>query len=88
LKSVIWFGSWINGNPVPGSDVDICLLLRSSKKRFRDRIPDFLPGRFPTGLDLFPYTTDEFETLAEEHPDWHRAIASGRTFTRRGMNTL
>jgi uncharacterized protein len=87
VKSVIWFGSWINGNPVPGSDVDICLILKSSKKRFRDRIPDFLPGRFPTGLDLFPYTADEFETLAEEHPAWHRAIASGRTFRRRGMKS-
>jgi predicted nucleotidyltransferase len=85
IETVIWFGSWIHGNPVPGSDVDICLILSRSTKRFRDRIPDFLPGAFPTGLDLFPYTKKEFTGLAERHPGWHRAILSGRIYhaTRR-----
>ncbi|MGK2859543.1 MAG: nucleotidyltransferase domain-containing protein [Thermoanaerobaculia bacterium] len=78
IERVIWFGSWIHGRPTPGSDVDICLVLRSSVKPFRDRIPDYLPNRFPTGIDLFPCTAAELERLENESPELHAAIALGR----------
>ena len=78
VQRIIWFGSWVNGIPTPGSDVDICLILSQSGLRFRDRISQYLPSGFPVGLDLFPYTEEEFTALAEGSPSWHRCMASGR----------
>ena len=78
VKRVIWFGSWMTGLPTPGSDVDICLILSSSDKAVRDRPPDYLPAGFPVGIDLFAYTREEFEHLAEISPAWHAAIISGK----------
>ncbi len=75
---VIWFGSWITGTPTPGSDVDLCVVLRSSDRPFRDRIPDFLPASFPVGIDLFPATEEEIEALPERSPGLAAAIALGR----------
>jgi predicted nucleotidyltransferase len=75
---VIWFGSWVKGLPSPGSDVDLCLILSSSEKSPRDRIPDYLPQKFPVGIDIFIYTRDEFERLERTSPGWYGAIISGR----------
>jgi predicted nucleotidyltransferase len=78
IEKVIWFGSWINGIPTPGSDVDLCLILSKSNKRLRDRITDYLPVGFPVGMDLFPYTREEFQALSKRSPDWHKTMSSGR----------
>lgn len=78
VKRVIWFGSWVNGLPTPGSDVDLCLILSFADKPMRDRIPDYLQVGFPVGIELFPYTGKEFEELKEKSPSWHAAIISGR----------
>jgi predicted nucleotidyltransferase len=77
VEAAIWFGSWVTGLPMPGSDVDLCLILSSSNKPMRDRIPDYLPVGFPVGIDLFVYTRAEFERLPEVSPTWYAAIASG-----------
>ena len=82
LERVIWFGSWITGRPGPGSDVDLCLVLRESPLPFRERIPRFLPDGFPVGLDLFPYTIAELEQLRLDSPQWHRCLTGGRVITR------
>jgi predicted nucleotidyltransferase len=74
----IWFGSWVNGDSTPGSDVDLCLILKSSEKSIRERIPDYLPVGFPVGVDIFPYTEEEFRRLVTDSPGWSRAILSGR----------
>ncbi len=71
------FGSRVNGIPTPGSDVDVCLVLTCSDKPFRDRAADYLPLGFPVGLDLFPYTVEEFERLRSDYPSWHGAITAG-----------
>jgi len=76
--ALIWFGSWIGGTPTPGSDVDLCILLRSSPLAPRERIARYLPGGFPVGIDLFVYTVEEFALLARDSPEWYRAIRSGR----------
>lgn len=73
----IWFGSWVNGLPSPGSDVDICLIVSSSGKPARERFVDYLPLGFPVGVDLFVYTRDEFERLKVSSPDWYKTIISG-----------
>ena len=78
VERIIWFGSWVNGIPTPGSDVDICLILSISDKSMRDRVPDFLPVGFPVGIDVFPYTKAEFERLRLQSPSWYRAITAGR----------
>ena len=78
VERAIWFGSWVNGLPTPGSDVDLCLILSSSDKPLRDRISDYLPLGFPVGIDLFAYTKDEFERLRYSSPGWYEAIISGR----------
>ena len=78
VQRVIWFGSWVSGHPMPGSDVDLCLILSASDKPVRERGPAYLPVGFPVGIDLVAYTQTEFEQLAERSPGWHAAIASGR----------
>lgn len=88
VVEVIWFGSWVTGQPSRYSDVDLCLLLSHSPvERIRDRIPHYLPDRFPGGLDVFPYTLDEFEALQTTAPPWHRSIRAGRTIVRRPLPT-
>lgn len=78
VKRVFWFGSWITGLPSPGSDVDLCLVLSSSDKNRRDRMPDYLPVGFPVGIDLVAYTQAEFQQLQEDSPGWHAVLLSGR----------
>lgn len=78
VRRIIWFGSWVQGTATPGSDVDLCVVLRRADKPLRDRIPDYLPVGFPVGLDVFPYTEAELNRLRTESPGWHRAIVSGR----------
>lgn len=77
VERAIWFGSWVTGLPMPGSDVDICLIVAKSDKKPRDRIPDYLPLGFPVGIDLFVYTNQEFKKLKTVSPGWYAAITSG-----------
>ncbi|MFH1320117.1 MAG: nucleotidyltransferase domain-containing protein [Bacteroidota bacterium] len=77
IKQIIWFGSWITGIPTPASDVDICIILSHSDKRIRHRIPDYLPFGFPVGIDVFPYTIEEFDRLKSQYPKWYEAINQG-----------
>lgn len=59
IDEIIVFGSFADGTWAPGSDLDVFIVLRHSSKSVRDRIPDLLPGAFPVGIDLFPYTRKE-----------------------------
>ena len=78
VQKVIWFGSWVNGLPTPGSDVDICLIISSSDRPMRERVSDYLPRGFPVGIELFPYTVDEFKKLSHKSPTFYQAIVSGK----------
>jgi len=64
VEEVVVFGSFAKGNYAPGSDIDVFILLHESDKSVRDRIPEFLPGPFPVGVDVFPYTHEEVASLA------------------------
>lgn len=77
VRRIIWFGSRVRGIPSPGSDVDVCIVLASSDKPFRERVGDYLPFGFPVGMDLFPYTVAELDRLRIAHPSWYEAITSG-----------
>jgi predicted nucleotidyltransferase len=59
IKEVVVFGSFLAGTFVPGSDVDVFILLSECQRPVRDRVPDFLPAHFPIGVDVFPYTVAE-----------------------------
>jgi predicted nucleotidyltransferase len=83
VTRIIWFGSWVNGLPSPGSDVDLCILLSHSKVPVRERVAWFLPFGFPVGLDLFPYTEEEYACLKERSPGMYAAIEAGRVIFSR-----
>ncbi len=61
VEEIIVFGSFAEGDWAPGSDLDVFLVLSSSSLPVRERIPDLLPGPFPVGIDLFPFTRAEME---------------------------
>jgi predicted nucleotidyltransferase len=63
VEEIVVFGSFENDTYAPGSDIDVFLVLSESPKSIRDRIPDYLPRSFPTGVDLFPYTHEEMASL-------------------------
>jgi len=64
IEEVVVFGSFAEGNWAPGSDLDIFIVLSGSSVPVRERIPALLPGPFPVGVDLFPYTRDEIAARA------------------------
>lgn len=81
VEEIIVFGSFAKGNYAPGSDVDILIVLSDSDRPFRDRIPELLPGAFPVGLDLFPYTRAEIASRLS--PGFLAAVkASGWRYRR------
>ncbi len=84
LEEVVLFGSLASGTPVPGSDVDLLLILGHSDRPFRERIPLFLPAKFPVGVDVFPYTRAEVERMRQDvNPLIARALREGLTIFRR-----
>lgn len=86
VEEVVLFGSFIRGNAVPGSDVDLLLLLRDSSKDFLDRIPQYLPTAVPGGVDVFPYTRQELNRMVAEGNFFvQRAWKEGRHLTREAI---
>lgn len=79
LKIVI-FGSFAEDRAVPGSDVDILLVLKNDPRRFIDRIQHYLDFFDTLGLatDIFPYTVDELN-----NPLARTAILSGKILFER-----
>jgi predicted nucleotidyltransferase len=59
VEEIVVFGSFVRGNYAPGSDIDVFLVLAGADKEVRQRVVDYLPGAFPVGIDLFPYTRAE-----------------------------
>jgi predicted nucleotidyltransferase len=79
IEEIVLFGSLVSGTPVPGSDVDLLIILSASARPFVDRIPEFLPTAFPVGMDVFPYTRSEVERLKDEPNSIVRAaLRTGR----------
>jgi predicted nucleotidyltransferase len=72
ILGIYLFGSLAGGRSVPGSDADILIVLREDRRRFIDRMTEFLRLylRIPIAIDVFPYTGDELKTM----------IASGNRF--------
>ncbi len=67
VEEVVVFGSFAAGRWAPGSDLDVFLVLGRADRPIRDRVPDYLPGPFPVGVDLFPFTRAEIEERRGSH---------------------
>ncbi len=81
---VILFGSYSTDRYAPRSDVDLLWVIKDSRKRFLDRIPDYLPDSLPLAMDVFPYTTAELEKMiAANNPLIRRALLYGQVLFER-----
>ena len=74
VEKVGLFGSYATDTYGPRSDADLLIVLRTSDRPFRDRIPDFLPDRVSVPCDVFPYTAGEIETLQREGSLWIKHV--------------
>lgn len=61
VKAVYLCGSWAKGNYTAASDLDLLVVVRENSRSPRERIPSYLPTRFPVSLDLFIYTEAELQ---------------------------
>jgi predicted nucleotidyltransferase len=66
IERISLFGSFARGEAVPGSDVDILIVLTDSDVPFKDRITKYMPSSFPVGIDVFPYTRSEIEAMLSQ----------------------
>ncbi len=63
VKKIVLFGSLAEGRAVPGSDVDLLIVLAESDKPFLERVAEWsakIKIDFP--VEVFPYTQEELET--------------------------
>jgi len=68
VLDVFLFGSLAKGETVPGSDADLLIVLKKSKKRIIDRVTDFMDSfsGMGMGIDIFPYTVEEINAFKKE----------------------
>ena len=84
VAAVYLFGSFARGNAVPGSDLDLLVVLRDDPRPPRERIVDHLPERFPVGVDVVPWTEAELnERLARGDRMAHTILAEGEALLDR-----
>ena len=69
---VVLFGSFADGRAVPGSDLDIMIVLAHDERPFLERVSAYHTCFSGIGIDLFPYTLGELE-----NPIARRAEESG-----------
>ena len=63
---------------MPGSDVDLLVVLRESELSFLKRIPQYTPGLNGLSVDVLPYTEREVhEMRAAGHGLLRTALAEG-----------
>ncbi len=66
-------GSWAKGTYTAASDVDLLIIIKEDSRVPRERIPLYLPSRFPVSLDLFIYTESEMQN----NPFIHSLLQDG-----------
>jgi len=76
VAGVYLFGSFAWGTPAPGSDVDLLVVVEHDPRPTRDRIPDYLPGVFPVGVDVLVWTRAEWEERLARGDRLARQIAT------------
>ena len=84
VQRIILFGSMARGDAVPGSNVDLLVVLSECAAPFLDRIPKYKPLGIPIGVDVFPYTEEELKRMVEEGNGFVRqALSEGVVLFRR-----
>lgn len=63
IEQVVLFGSLARGDAVPGSDIDLLLVLRHSEEPFLDRSIRYRPAEVGVAIDLVVYTRQELDQL-------------------------
>jgi len=87
VKKVVLFGSFVRGESVPGSDIDLLIILRESNLPLLERIPQYMPSRFPVTVDVFPYTEDELREMVSQGNFFvKKALQEGREIFPSGNN--
>ena len=66
IEEIYLFGSFARDEAVPGSDVDILIVLTDSPLSFMDRMTGYMPSSFPVGVEVFPYTRREMEMMIDQ----------------------
>jgi len=87
----VWlFGSFAEVKAVPGSDIDILLIIDKSDVRFVDRIERYqdLFSGIGIGFDIFPYTQEESESNLAKIAKEKGICIYHRDEQDIGMNTL
>ena len=89
VQKVILFGSMARGDAVPGSDVDLLVVVTESDRSFLDRIAEYRLSGIPVSVDVFAYTQQEFAKMLEDGNGLIRqALAEGKLlFDRSGVKT-
>jgi predicted nucleotidyltransferase len=83
--AVYLFGSFARGTAVPGSDLDLLVVVERDPRPPRDRLPDHLPGAFPIGVDVIVWTRAEMEERLARGDRLARTIlAEGEALFERG----
>ena len=78
------FGSMARGDAVPGSDLDLLVVVTSSDRSFLDRMPLYSLDGVPVGVDVFPYTEAELASmLADGNSFVTEAVAEGTVLFER-----
>jgi len=58
----------------------LLIVLDKSEKFFLERIIDYMPSKFPVGVDVFPYTTQELKNMIKERNFFIKtALEQGRS---------
>ena len=65
IERVVLFGSLARGDAVPGSDVDLLLIVRESTLPFLERSVQYQLPHVGVGVDFFVYTQAEFKNMLE-----------------------
>ena len=88
IEKVILFGSFLQERSVPGSDLDLLLVLRESSLPFLERIPHYMPSSFPVGVDVFPYTQEEITRMTKEGNQFlKQALEKGKLLFSRSQHS-
>jgi predicted nucleotidyltransferase len=65
IRKVVLFGSYARGDASRKSDMDLVVIMNTNKRFFdRFELCDRLYDIFNTGLDIFPYTEEEFSRIS------------------------
>ena len=88
IEKVILFGSFLQERSIPGSDLDLLLVLRESSLPFLERIPHYMPSSFPVGVDVFPYTQEEITRMIREGNQFlKQALEKGKLLFSRSQHS-